>query len=139
MRHNQHHRSYLLKMSNKNETNIINPYFELYARIEEEIIMNNLIDNANVKSFAILFCILIEVVVNIDDKQEIAAHKESCGTLLSGYFHHLHVILQTGSIVVSSDFMELRKIVGLIQSDIKTPCPHNKKMIEELVSRVIVD
>ena len=90
------------------------------------------------KSFAILFCILFEVVINIDRKKEVAFHAESCETLLANYFHHLCEVLQTGSIeeeASSSDFKELCVIVGLVQEDIATPSAHNKKTIDSLVSR----
>jgi hypothetical protein len=115
------------------------PYFELYARIEKEIIMNKLIEDANAKSFAKLFCALIEVVVNIDNIEEYGLHKESCETMISSYFHLLYEVLQTGSITESADLKEFCKIVSLIQSDIVVPCPKNKKMIEELISRVCLD
>lgn len=120
-----------LKMPNES-------YFQLYLQIEKDIISNKSV-NSYTKLFAILFCILIEVIVNIDGAKEISFHKESCETLLSGYFHHLHGGLQTGCIGESQDFKELREIVSLIQCDIETPSTHNKKMINELVSRAFID
>ena len=122
-----------------NNNNKNKPYFELYARIEEEIILNKLIDDTNAKSFAKLFCMLIEVVVNIEDNQRFTEYKESCETMISSYFHLLYEVLHTGSITESLDLKEFCKIVGLIRSDIVDPCPKNKKMIEELVSKVLMD
>jgi hypothetical protein len=127
-----------LKMSKKGLSNINNHYFQLYAQIEECIISDKTI-NTYTKSFALLFCILIEVVVNVDNVAEVAFYKESCETLIANYFHHLCAGLQTGSIAESADFKELCGIVSLIQSDIAKPSSYNKKMIIELVSSACLD
>jgi hypothetical protein len=120
--------------TNKNPST--NPYLQLYSQMERVIADKS--TKPYTKSFAILFCILFEVVINIDCKKEVAFHSESCETLLANYFHHLCEVLQTGSIeedASSSDFKELRVIVGLVQEDIATPSAHNKKTIDLLVSR----
>ena len=124
--------------NNNNTNNNKNPYLQLYSQMER--VIANKSTKPYTKSFAILFCILFEVVINIDRKKEVAIHEESCETLLANYFHHLCEVLQTGSIgeeeeATSSDFKELCVIVGLIQEDIETPSAHNKKRIDELVSR----
>jgi hypothetical protein len=128
-----------MSYNNNNNNNKNEPYFELYARIEEEIIMNKLIEETNAKSFAKLFCILIEVVVNVEDNQRFTEYKESCENMIAIYFHLLHEVLHTGSITVSVDLKEFCKIVGLIQCDIVNHCLKNKKMIEELISRVCLE
>ena len=122
--------------TNNTNNNNKNPYLQLYSQMERVIADKS--TKPYTKSFAILFCILFEVVINIDRKKEVAIHEESCETLLANYFHHLCEVLQTGSIgeeATYSDFKELCVIVGLIQEDIETPSAHNKKTIDELVSR----
>jgi len=108
-------------------------YAQIHAKLEQ--IIANKFTTPYTKSSAILFCILFEVIINVDCNDAVALHKDTCETLLSNYLHHLCTLLQTGSIgeCCDTDFNELREIVGFIQEDVVTPSSYNKKMIDELV------
>ncbi len=100
--------------------------------------MSNPSSTIYTKSFIILFCILFEVIINVDGNEAIAFHKDTCDTLLSNYFHRLLELLQTGSIhkcTSNSDFMELCEIIGFIQEDVAEPSAYNKKMIATLMGK----
>jgi hypothetical protein len=106
-------------------------YIQLYAQLERTIAIPS--STPYTKSFTILFCILLEVIINIDCDDAVAFHKITCETLLANYVHHLCTLLQTGSIEDDSDFKELQEIVGFIQEDVARPSEYNKKMIAGLV------
>jgi hypothetical protein len=111
-------------------------YTQLRAQIEQT--MSNPSTTIYTKSFIILFCILFEVIINVDGNEVIAFHKNTCDTLVSNYFHRLHELLQTGSVNndgLTTDFKELCEIVGFIQEDVSEPSAYNKKMIAVLMSK----
>lgn len=91
------------------------------------------------KSFAILFCILCEVIINVEKNNTIVLYEDICEKILLTYSYHLQTILGGNADKDESeqDYKCIEDFVRLIQAQLTRHCLKRHEMMLDMVVKML--